>query len=214
MLWIAAGLFYSEVTVGHPSITNGAVQSTVAYDYQNEWKINPPTQVLNDVAVWSEPIPTSGGVSDGRHKIGSDREDWIPMIQRLNDDFAYITNVMRWRDNAPERLLQYGLSYGSGLSTDNASNTETGGWQGTTWYNGQAWPMILASYYPVHCFDPPIPEATNPIKPAPLVHEGIHCICPVCPDAQTPPGFMRAAILGCREQWKPRNPEISPELAG
>ena len=42
---------------------------------------------------------------------------------------------------------------GSGLCTDNASNTDLGGWQSTIHYQGQSWPMALISYYPVYCFD-------------------------------------------------------------
>jgi hypothetical protein len=158
-----------------------AYNPTVAYDYQNEFgKINPPTQVLNDVT------GVVGTYTDGWccFRWGANKNslvteaDWIPMIQRLNDDFAYITNVMRWpRDKrAREGYYSTVYLYGSGLSTDSASNTETGGWQGTTWYNGQAWPMILASYFPVHCFDPAYTGGDKGYQTGAMVHEGIHCI--------------------------------------
>jgi hypothetical protein len=85
---------------------------------------------------------------------------------------------MRWpRDKrAREGYYSTVYLYGSGLSTDNASNTATGGWQGTTWYDGRAWPMILASYYPVHCFDPSYTGGDKEYQTGAMVHEGIHCI--------------------------------------
>jgi hypothetical protein len=154
---------------------------TVAYDYQDEFgTIDPPTQVLGDVS------GVVGTYADGWwcFRWGADKNsavteaDWIPMIERLNEDFAYITDVMRWpRDKrAREGYYSTVYLYGSGLSTDNASSNATGGWQGTTWYNGQAWPMILASYYPVHCFDPSYHGSDKEYQTGAMVHEGIHCI--------------------------------------
>ncbi len=154
---------------------------TVAYDYQDEYgTIDPPTQVLDDVS------GVVGTYADSWwcFRWGADKNsevteaDWVPMIQRLNEDFAYITDVMRWpRDKrAREGYYSTVYLYGSGLSTDDEPNTTTGGWQGTTYYNGQWWPMILASYYPVHCFDPSYTGGDKAYQTGAMVHEGIHCI--------------------------------------
>lgn len=155
---------------------------TVAYDYVDEYgTIDPPTQILNDVTNDNgDPV---GTYADGWwcFRWGSDKnpavtEDaWIPMVQRFNEDFDYITNVMRWPRDKRAREGYYSTIYlfGSGLSTDDASNTEGGGWQGTTWYNGQAWPMVLASYIPVVAFNP---ASYNGYQAGAMIHEGIHCI--------------------------------------
>jgi hypothetical protein len=158
-----------------------AYSPTVAYDYQDEFgTINPPTQVLNDVS------GVVGTYADGWwcFRWGANKNsavteaDWIPMIERLNEDFAYITDVMRWPRDKRARNGYYSTVYllGSGLSTDSEPNTATGGWQGTTYYNGQWWPMILASYYPVHCFDPSYTDSDKAYQTGAMVHEGIHCI--------------------------------------
>ena len=154
---------------------------TLAYDYFDEYgEISQPTQVLDDVT------GVAGTYADGWwcFRWGADKnalvtEDaWIPMIERLNEDFAYITDVMRWpRDKrALEGYYSTVYLYGSGLSTDNEPNTATGGWQSSTYYNGQWWPMILASYYPVYCFDPSCPYGDKGFQTGAMVHEGIHCI--------------------------------------
>ncbi len=167
---------------------------TVAYDYQDEFgTLDPPTQVLNDVS------GVAGTYADGWwcFRWGANKNpavteaDWIPMIERLNEDFDYITNVMRWPRDFRARNGYYSTVYlyGSGLSTDSASNTETGGWQGTTWYNGQAWPMILASYFPVHCFDPSYTGSDKGYQTGAMVHEGIHCILSSMPGCKNSAWF-------------------------
>jgi len=158
-----------------------AYSPTVAYDYEEDFgDVDPPTQQLIDVT------GVEGIYADGWWSFvwGSNKNaavtaaDWVPMIERLNEDFAYITDIMRWPRDLRARSGYYSTVYlfGSGLSTDSASNTDTGGWQGTTWYNGQNWPMILASYYPVHCFDPTYFGGDKGYQTGAMVHEGIHSI--------------------------------------
>lgn len=112
-----------------------------------------------------------------------------PLLKRLNDDFRYIRDVMGW---PPDKRVMEGYRsavylFGSGLSTDNASNTEKGGWQSaTTTPDGQVWPMILISYYPVYCFDPSCTWGDREYNKGGVVHEGIHAIqasLPGCKDA-------------------------------
>ncbi len=154
---------------------------TVSYDYQDEFgTLEPPTMVLDDVT------GVAGTYADGWwcFRWGDDKnpavteDGWIPLIKRLNDDFSYITDIMRWPRDYRARNGYYSTVYlyGSGLSTDSASNTDKGGWQGTTWYNNQAWPMILASYFPVACFDPTYTGSDAGYQQGAMVHEGIHSI--------------------------------------
>ena len=155
---------------------------TVAYDYVEEYGIlPPPTKVLDDVTNDnSDPVETYidrwwcfRWGSDANPAISE--AAWVAMLERFNDDFDYITNIMRWpRDKrAQEGYYSTIYLYGSGLSTDNASNTDGGGWQGTTWYNGQAWPMVLASYIPVVAY---APDTYDGYQTGAMIHEGIHSI--------------------------------------
>ncbi|HSC88844.1 MAG TPA: hypothetical protein VLC09_16290 [Polyangiaceae bacterium] len=85
------------------------------------------------------------------------------MLTELNEDMAYARDVMGW---PPDRLPQEGhyanvYLYGSGLCTDNASNTATGGWQ--SGING--YPMVLLSWYPIVNHDR-----------GGITHEAIHAI--------------------------------------
>jgi hypothetical protein len=154
---------------------------TVAYDYREEFgPINPPTQVLNDVTGVVGTYTSGWWV----FRYGADKNPlvtsaaWIPMIERLNTDFDYITDVMRWPRDVRARNGYYStvFLYGSGLSTDNAPNTATGGWQGTTTCMGEEWPMVLASYVPVYAFDPANPDGKSGYQTGGMVHEGIHAI--------------------------------------
>ncbi len=154
---------------------------TLAYDYFEEYgPLSPPTKILPGVS------KVAGSYADGWwcFMYGPNRNpqvtsaDWIPMVTRFNEDFDYITNVMRWPRDLRSRTGYHSTIYlyGSGLSTDSASNTETGGWQSAVSYGGQSWPMVLASYYPVHCFDPAYSGTDAEYQTGAMIHEGIHCI--------------------------------------
>lgn len=151
---------------------------TVAYDYVDEYgELDPPTKVLDDVT------GVAGTYTDGWwcFRWGADKNPkvteagWIPMIERFNKDFAYISDVMRWpRDKrASEGYYSTCYLFGSGLSTDNADNEAKGGWMGSTFYEGEHWPNILASYVPVIAFDP---QYADGFQTGAMVHEGIHAI--------------------------------------
>lgn len=86
------------------------------------------------------------------------------VLRDLNEDADYIHNVMGW---PVDRLQAEGYYsnvylYGSGLCTDNAPNTDRGGWQ--SGING--YPMVLLSYYPV----------ITPNERGGITHEFIHTI--------------------------------------
>ena len=158
-----------------------AYSPAIAYDYVNEYgTFNPPTQVLNDCP------QVVGTYANGWwcFRYGPNKNSlvtsaaWTPMVARFNTDFAYITDTMRWPRDLRARSGYYSAIYlfGSGLCTDSASNTELGGWQSAIYYNGQNWPMVLASYYPVYSYDPACPYSDKVFQQNAMVHEGIHCI--------------------------------------
>ena len=108
-----------------------------------------------------------------------------PLLKKLNSDFGYIRDVMGW---PPDKAARNGFRsavflYGSGLTTDNASNTDKGGWQSAVNIKGVTYPMILLSYYPVYCFDPACTYSDTAYQTNGVIHEGIHAIFASMPGA-------------------------------
>lgn len=101
------------------------------------------------------------------------------MLKRLDQDFTFLRDNMGW---PPDKLYRQGYRssvylFGSGLCTDTASNTDLGGWQsGVGTPDGQSWPMVLLSYYPVASFDPNSTFSDAQYQTGACVHEGIHAI--------------------------------------
>ncbi len=155
-----------------------AYSPNVRYNFKEQ---NPnfvePTKVLNDCP------QVVGEISDRWFvfRWGPNRNSTITdnairgMLDRMNTDFAYFRDVMGWpadkRARNGYRSAVY--LYGSGLCTDNASNTEGGGWQSSIYYQGQSWPMVLASYIPVRSFDA---QYNDEFQKGAMVHEGIHAV--------------------------------------
>ena len=154
---------------------------TVAYDASVEFPdLQMPTQDLPDVrnVAWT--------ISDRwwTFKAGPNARSVVtaaavePVLDKFNEELAYISDVMVWptvkRAKNGYRSAIY--LYGSGLSTDNADSTALGGWQGSVYYNGGHWAMVLASYYPVYCFDPACPYGDKGFQTGAMILEGIHCI--------------------------------------
>lgn len=109
-----------------------------------------------------------------------------PMLERMNKDFAYFRDVMGW---PPDKRARRGYRssiylYGSGLCTDNVSNTTLGGWQSSINYKGEDWPMVLISYYPVYCYDPACKYSDIAYQTSNVVHEGIHSLLADLPGAK------------------------------
>jgi len=101
-----------------------------------------------------------------------------PLLARMNKDFAYFRDVMGW---PPDKRAKNGYRsaiylFGSGLCTDNASNTDLGGWQSAIDYKGESWPMVLLSYYPVYSYDPECKYSDRESQMGACVHEGIHSV--------------------------------------
>lgn len=101
------------------------------------------------------------------------------LLKRLDGDFTFLRDNMGW---PPDKLYREGYRssvylYGSGLCTDTASNTDLGGWQsGVGTPDGQSWPMVLLSYYPVASFDPNTTFPDAKYQTGACTHEGIHAI--------------------------------------
>ena len=159
-----------------------AYNPDVAYDYVDEFGImNLPGEVLPDGTTGVLGIYTNQWWS---FVYGTNKNSlvtsaaWVPMVQRFNTDFSYIADVLRWPHDRRVQNGYYSAIYlfGSGLSTDSASNTDLGGWQSATSYRGQVWPMALLSYYPVYSFDPACPYSDAVAQQGAAVHEGIHCV--------------------------------------
>ncbi|HMQ85682.1 MAG TPA: T9SS type A sorting domain-containing protein [Saprospiraceae bacterium] len=111
------------------------------------------------------------------------------LLQRLDGDFRFLRDSMGW---PPDKLFREGYRssvylFGSGLCTDNASNTNLGGWQSAvSTDDGAVWPMLLLSYYPVASFDPNTSYPDAGFQRGACVHEGIHALyasLPGCRDA-------------------------------
>lgn len=179
---LTASQIQALYNMGTPALYTWPTYSpTIAYDYVNEYgTFNPPTQLLNDCP------QVVGSYANGWwcFRYGPNKNSlvtaaaWMPMVARFNTDFSYITDTMRWPRDLRARSGFYSsiYLYGSGLCTDDAANTDLGGWQSAVFYNGTNWPIVLASYYPVYSFDPACPFADKVFQQNAMVHEGIHCI--------------------------------------
>ncbi len=117
------------------------------------------------------------------------------MLRQLNEDFDYMTNVMGWpRDMAVQNGYRSAVFlYGSGLSTDDAANTETGGWQSWVEIQGRWWPILLLSYYPVHCFNPSADASDRAYQTHAVTHEGIHAMFSSMPGGKKAAWFNEGA---------------------
>ncbi len=149
----------------------------IAYDYVDEYgTLAPPAKLSKDC----NNIEGSYSKDWWAFYYGPDKNQlvtsaaWIPMIDRFNTDFAYISDTMRWPRDSRARAGFYSAIYlfGSGLCTDKASNTELGGWMSSV--GGH--PMVLASYYPVYSFDPACTYNDKASQQSAMIHEGIHAI--------------------------------------
>ncbi|HSO78410.1 MAG TPA: hypothetical protein VLQ76_07570, partial [Bacteroidales bacterium] len=154
---------------------------SISYNFRDEFPaLAEPTMELNDCA------GVVGTQSSGwwTFRWGATANPLVkpasitPMLERMNKDFAYFRDVMGW---PPDKRAKNGYRsaiylYGSGLCTDNASNTALGGWQSSITYGGQSWPMVLISYYPVYSFDPSCTYGDRTGQMGAVVHEGIHSV--------------------------------------
>ena len=188
---------------------------TIAYDYVDEYgTINPPTSVANDCS------GVAGTYSNGWWAFiyGANKNSlvtsaaWTPMIARFNTDFSYISDTMRWPRDSRARSGKYSAIYlyGSGLCTDNASNTETGGWQSSV----GGYPMVLASYYPVYSFDPACTYSDKVSQQGAMIHEGIHCILASMPGCKNACWFQEGGNTWLQATMEMKRSGSTPSSMG
>jgi fibronectin type 3 domain-containing protein len=140
-----------------------------------------PTGILNDTTGVAGTVTSEGSwhfrYGANKNKLVTSAA-WTPMLNRLNYDFAWFRENLGWPADLRHRNGYFSGVYlfGSGLGTDTASNTDGGGWQSATNYQGTNWPMILMSYYPVYSFDPNCPYGDRVGQQGATVHEGIHAM--------------------------------------
>lgn len=164
--------------------------SQLSYNYRNDYPngVEAPTKFLPEDN-GQVGVKTYGWWA---FAWGPDRNKYVTdeaidgILKRMDEDFGYFRNTLGWLPDKRARNGYYSTIYlfGSGLKSDNAKNTDRGGWQGATWYNGSSWPMVNLSYYPVACFDPDFTydeyysSAVNDAvaQQSACVHEGIHAV--------------------------------------
>lgn len=166
-----------------------AYSPTLNYDYRSEYpSLEAPTKFL------PEDNNQVDYVADGWWAIawGPKTSHYVTataktnILKKMNEDFAYFRDTMGWPPDKRARNGYYSTIYvfGSGLYSDSADSTATGGWQGATWYNNSSWPMVNISYYPIACFDPKFTydayhgnNVTDQVfQQNACVHEGIHAL--------------------------------------
>ncbi len=206
-------IFFAAVTAGIIPLSAVSVASdgdpyiwpeynpTINYNFRDEFPdISMPAKDLDDCK------GVAGTISDGwwTFKWGANKNPLVteaaikPMLARLNKDFAYFRDVMGW---PPDKRVQNGYRsavylYGSGLCTDNAPNTEKGGWQSSV----GGYPIILVSYYPVYCFDPACTYSDKEYQTGGVVHEGIHCILASLPGCKKAAWFHEGGNTWLQQQ--------------
>lgn len=162
---------------------------TLNYDFRWEYpKLSPPTKGM---------LPENVGMVG--HKTGEwwacgwgnqrTKNKYITdlaienLLKKMDEDFAYFRDEFGWPPDKRARNGYYSTVYiyGSGIEGNNDYKA-LGGWQSATNYNGQSWPMVYISYYPVACFDPSFTydsyrsASVNDAvaQQNACVHEGIH----------------------------------------
>ncbi len=117
------------------------------------------------------------------------------MFEQLEADAAYMRDQMGW---PPTTSVRNGYRdavflFGSGLATDNASNTELGGWQSGISVGRVSYPIVLLSYYPTYCFDPSCDYSDKKYQTEAVTHEYIHAIFASMPGCRKSAWFHEGA---------------------
>lgn len=174
---------------------------TITYNFKDEYpSLAMPVKELDVCS------GVAGTQSDGwwSFKWGAKKNSLVseaaitPLLARMNKDFAYFRETMGW---PPDKCVQDGFKstvylYGSGLCTDNASNTDKGGWQSSV----GKYPIVLLSYYPVYCFDPSCSYADRVDQMGACVHEGIHCVLASMPGVKQAAWFHEGGNTWLQQQ--------------
>jgi len=100
------------------------------------------------------------------------------MVDYFDQEFAYLRNKMGWPPDLSARKGYKSIIYifGSGLTNDNTSPEEQGGYQSATYADGQTWACVWASWYPFSRFrlDADTKWNDGAYQRDAMIHEGIH----------------------------------------
>lgn len=137
---------------------------TAANQYVGEWWS----------AHWGDDL---NSVVGGQEKAMEAAEN---MIKKYDDDFSYIRDHMGWPPDLSARdgYKSFVYIFGSGLSNDNTSKDEQGGYQGNTYVDGKNYACVWASYYPFSRFRSDADKlwSDGDYQREAMIHEGIHAI--------------------------------------
>ena len=100
------------------------------------------------------------------------------MVEQYDYDFAYIRDYMGWPPDLSARkgYKSFVYIFGSGLANDNESKDTQGGYQSSTYADGQNWACVWASYYPFSRFRDDADQlwSDGEYQRNAMIHEGIH----------------------------------------
>ena len=182
---------------------------TLNYNFKDEFPaLAMPTRDLPDAS------PVAGTISSGwwtfkwgpKKKSLIDSTSVIPLLARMNKDFAYFRDSMGW---PPDLRVKDGYRstiylYGSGLNTDTADSTALGGWQSAMSYGGKSYPMVLASYYPIYSFSPKCTYNDKIAQQGAMVHEGIHAVLADLPGCKSSAWYQEGGNTWLQQEMESR----------
>ena len=186
-----------------------AYNPTLNYNFKDEFPaLAMPTRDLPDAS------PVAGTISSGwwtfkwgpKAKSLVDSTGVIPLLARMNKDFAYFRDTLGW---PPDLRAKKGYRstiylFGSGLNTDSADSTELGGWQSAMTYGGVSYPMILASYYPIYSFSPKCTYSDKISQQGAMVHEGIHAVLADLPGCKNSAWYQEGGNTWLQQEMESR----------
>ena len=148
---------------------------------------------------WGDNLNTE--VWDGKagEAVDGDRKHAMTnILKKFDEDYAYIRNEMGWPPDLAARSGYKSFIYvfGSGINNDNASNTETGGYQGYTQPSNanRGYACVYASYYPMSRFRDDADKlwGDGNYQREAMIHEGIHAIFADYPGCKSSAWFQEA----------------------
>ena len=182
---------------------------TLNYNFKDEFPaLAMPTRDLPDAS------PVAGTISSGwwtfkwgpKKKSLIDSAAVIPMLARMNQDFAYFRDTLGWPPDlrAKDGYRSTIYLYGSGLNTDTADSTALGGWQSAMSYGGKSYPMVLISYYPVYSFNPKCTYGDKLGQQGAVVHEGIHAVLADLPGCKNSAWYQEGGNTWLQQEMESR----------
>lgn len=212
-----------HLTIRDTSLTAGQAYAwptynpTLNYNFKDEFPgLQEPTKILNDDPAVVGTIASGWWAFRWGPSANSliDSASVMPMLARLNKDFAYFRDSLGW---PPDKRAKNGYKstvylYGSGLNTDDATNTDLGGWQSSIYYNGQNWPMVLISYYPIYSFNPKCTYNDRVGQMGAVVHEGIHSVLADLPGCKNAAWFHEGGNTWLQQEAEVRQTKVYGDM--